>query len=293
MTNLDIDGLLSPQFLSQWKLLYSTQAVVLLAPGVLGGVALLVLTNRYQHYLTLPLCLVAMPLIFYFITLVVAGLTMDQLRTNGWVSQETSPFAFYECWELFSAQIHWSAIIDIIPTWLAMVFVVAFSSCLDVAAISLDIGTPLDYDHELKVVGSSNCVSGLLGGYTGSYIFSLTIFNLRQGRQLAASTNDEGLASTTEANTTAAQSVPDRASHENGTTGTPSVGRPTERIAGLVIIIAEVIVFVLPWSVSAYLPHFFFGAVLAFIAFDLMVRLLLLMHATVSHQCTGLISAAA
>jgi SulP family sulfate permease len=32
-----------------------------------------------------------------------------------------------------------------------MTFVVAFSSCLDVAAIEMDLGKPLLIDHELKV----------------------------------------------------------------------------------------------------------------------------------------------
>ena len=40
---------------------------------------------------------------------------------------------------------------------------------------------PLDYNHELKTVGISNIISGMTGGYTGSYIFSQTIFSLRMG----------------------------------------------------------------------------------------------------------------
>ncbi len=32
-----------------------------------------------------------------------------------------------------------------------------------------------------KQVGWSNVISGLFGGFTGSYIFSQTIFNLRAG----------------------------------------------------------------------------------------------------------------
>ena len=41
------------------------------------------------------------------------------------------------------------------------------------------MGKPLNYNHELRTVGMSNALSGVLGGYTGSYIFSQTIFNLR------------------------------------------------------------------------------------------------------------------
>ena len=44
-----------------------------------------------------------------------------------------------------------------------------------------EIRKPLDYDHELRMIGVSNVASGLTGGFTGSYIFSQTIFTLRSG----------------------------------------------------------------------------------------------------------------
>lgn len=64
---------------------------------------------------------------------------------------------------------------------IGMVFVVSFSSCLDVAAISMDMGQALDTNNELMTVGISNFLSGLAGGFTGSYIFSQTIFTYRTG----------------------------------------------------------------------------------------------------------------
>ena len=36
-------------------------------------------------------------------------------------------------------KVRWDLATSIIPTWLGMVFVVSFSSCLDVAAISMDM----------------------------------------------------------------------------------------------------------------------------------------------------------
>ncbi|CAM9887746.1 unnamed protein product [Ectocarpus sp. 8 AP-2014] len=64
-----------------------------------------------------------------------------------------------------------------------MIFVVAFSSSLDVAAIEIDMGEPLDTNKELNTVGWSNILSGLTGGFTGSYIFSQTLFTRRTGCQ--------------------------------------------------------------------------------------------------------------
>ncbi|GMH93904.1 hypothetical protein TL16_g12754 [Triparma laevis f. inornata] len=62
---------------------------------------------------------------------------------------------------------------------MSMIIVVAFSSVLDVTAISIDIGQGLEADKELETVGISNALSGLTGGFTGSYIFSQTIFQYR------------------------------------------------------------------------------------------------------------------
>ena len=50
---------------------------------------------------------------------------------------------------------HWSVLPTIAPVWAAMVIIVAFSSCLDVAAIEMDLGRPLDMDGELTTAGIS------------------------------------------------------------------------------------------------------------------------------------------
>ena len=68
-----------------------------------------------------------------------------------------------------------------ILTVLSMIFVVALSSSLDIAAIDLEVSKPLVYNYELGMIGVSNFISGITGGYTGSYIFSQSIFSLRAG----------------------------------------------------------------------------------------------------------------
>ncbi|KAJ8566750.1 hypothetical protein ON010_g6373 [Phytophthora cinnamomi] len=118
--------------------------VLLCVPGVLGGEFLLVVSQRYDNSFILSGAIMIMPVVFFFIMLV-----------------------------------HWGQLPKQFGTWLGMVFIVAFGSCLDIAAIELDMGSKLDFNHELKTVGWSNVVSGVLGGYSGSYIFSQTIFTYR------------------------------------------------------------------------------------------------------------------
>jgi len=87
-----------------------------------------------------------------------------------------------ETWKYMDfKEVQWRALPEQTLTMISMTLVVALSSCLDVAAIELELGKKLDYDHELSTVGLSNFVSGVTGGYSGSYIFSQTIFTLRSG----------------------------------------------------------------------------------------------------------------
>ena len=83
-------------------------------------------------------------------------------------------------WDNFDfAHVRWELLPANLPTWFGMYVVVAFSSSLDVAAIQMDMGKQLDFNHELITIGLSNLVSGCTGGFTGSYIFSQTIFTFR------------------------------------------------------------------------------------------------------------------
>ena len=120
-------------------------------------------------------------------------------------------------WSLLSTQ--WLRLI-------CMFLVVAFSSSLDVAAIEMEVGLPLNYNTELFTVGLSNVVSGLAGGYTGSYIFSQTIFNLRR--------------------------------------------KVSTRWCGYTVAALELIVVVMPVSVTSFVPKLFFGSLLILISVDLM-----------------------
>ncbi|KAG3080280.1 hypothetical protein PI125_g20492 [Phytophthora idaei] len=54
-------------------------------------------------------------------------------------------------------------------TWFG-IFIVEFSYGLDIAAIELDMGISLVFNHEINAVNWSNVVSDRLGGYTGFYI---------------------------------------------------------------------------------------------------------------------------
>jgi len=157
------------------------EKLVFVVPGVAGGFFIYLMVRKFRHVAVLPLCIVCLLIVFYAI-LAITGSTIEDATEKGWVRKSPTIPAWNETWDYLQVdKVVWGAYPQLWMTWLGMLFVVALSSSLDVAAIELEMKKPLNYNQELRVVGISNLISGLTGGYTGSYIFSQTIFSLRIG----------------------------------------------------------------------------------------------------------------
>ncbi|GMH68165.1 hypothetical protein TrST_g5415 [Triparma strigata] len=175
MGGVEINGL------SEWSLLFTEKRMILILPGLLAGMLTYFMVLKLRHMAVLPTCMATIILTFYF-CLWATGMSCDDAREYGWIGKAEVAGPWYETWKYIQFdKVVWRALPAQVVTVVSMTVVVALSSCLDVAAIELELGKKLDYDHELKTVGLSNFVSGLTGGYSGSYIFSQTIFTLRSG----------------------------------------------------------------------------------------------------------------
>lgn len=167
--------------LKDWGLLLDPSNLILAVPGLLTGV-LLTLTSRFAtNSATLPLVMITIPILFY-LAFWLWGISLQEARESGWVGQSSPSVPVSDLVQIIDfSKVRWDLVVEIIPTWFGMVFVVSFASCLDVAAISIDMGQPLDTNRELATVGICNFMSGIGLGFTGSYIFSQTIFTYRTG----------------------------------------------------------------------------------------------------------------
>lgn len=131
----------------------------------------------------LPMVLIVTPIIF-FVVLFCAGIPLDAARDAGWIPYpDQNPAAGWQCFGLYNnfQDIGWDTMPSQLPLVAGLFCVVAFGSVLDVAAIQAEQPKPLDFDGELRMIGMSNFASGCFGGFTGSYIFSQTVFSQRQG----------------------------------------------------------------------------------------------------------------
>jgi MFS superfamily sulfate permease-like transporter len=94
----------------------------------------------------------------FYIVIYVTGLHIEGAREYGWVGQVSPPVPVSDLLALVDfSLVRWDLVLDILATWTGMVFVVSFASCLDVAAISMDMGEALDTNKELATVGICNC----------------------------------------------------------------------------------------------------------------------------------------
>eukprot|EP00884_Botryococcus_braunii_P017695 jgi/Botrbrau1/4609/Bobra.60_2s0094.1 len=170
-----------------WANLLAKDPAIKFVPTLAATAAMYLTMNYVSHPMALPAVLLAVPLAFHAV-LLATGTSLQQAADLGWVMQPEPGRNFWEIYQLFNIHdlkldgIYFPAMLEQVPKVMALFFVVAFGSCLDVAAIQADSPEPLDYNHELKTVGLSNLVVGLSGaGLTGSYIFSQTIFSMRAG----------------------------------------------------------------------------------------------------------------
>lgn len=142
--------------LADWGNLLNLHSLLLAIPGLGAGLILTLASRNITNDAALPLIMVAIPVVFYVI-LWLSGQSLEGAREGGWVGEVAPPVPVTELFHLVDfSLVKWSLWTKILPTWCGMVFVVSFASCLDVAAISIDMGEALDTNHELATVGVCN-----------------------------------------------------------------------------------------------------------------------------------------
>jgi SulP family sulfate permease len=150
-------------------------------PGLVWAALLLYLRKRIKSPLLVPGMLMGGLLLFYlFIT--VGPYSVSQAREGGWL---VGPFVGSAANVLPTladfdfAAIHWPTLFG---QWVNMSTVVAMSVIallLNGTGLELAANRDLDINHELRVAGVANLVSGLFGGMVGYQQLSVSTMNYR------------------------------------------------------------------------------------------------------------------
>ncbi|KAK4105759.1 hypothetical protein N658DRAFT_483179 [Parathielavia hyrcaniae] len=138
------------------------------------------ITSKYF----LPLYILAIPAAFYVLTASLSLLNPDKLRDGGWVFE--GPPADEPWWYFYTLyklnQVHWGAIAECIPAMLALTFFGILHVPINAPALALNTGEDhADLDHELKLHGYSNFLSGAAGSIQNYLVYSNSLFFMRSG----------------------------------------------------------------------------------------------------------------
>ncbi|KAI1501723.1 cyclic nucleotide-binding domain-containing protein [Biscogniauxia marginata] len=138
------------------------------------------ITSRYF----LPVYIICIPVVFYIFVLSLDSLHTETLRETGWIFEapETGqPWWYF--WTLYKFHlVHWGAILETVPAMFALTFFSLLHVPINVPALAQNIGEDnLDLNHELKLHGYSNFLSGLVGSIQNYLVFANTLFFVRSG----------------------------------------------------------------------------------------------------------------
>ena len=143
--------------LGDWVKVFDTKNLILATPGMIAGLILTYTSFKATNSAVLPAVMVAIPAAFYLV-IWWTGIGLEGAREGGWVGEVAPSVPVTDLFTLVDfSLVRWDLWTEIFGTWVGMVFVVSFASCLDVAAISLDMGQALDTNRELATVGICNC----------------------------------------------------------------------------------------------------------------------------------------
>ncbi|KAH8885218.1 hypothetical protein GQ53DRAFT_785789 [Thozetella sp. PMI_491] len=132
----------------------------------------------------LPMFILTIPLVFYFFVFSLDALNTDALRDHGWIFEgppSGEPWWYFYTLYKFD-QVHWGAVLQCVPAMMALTFFGILHVPINVPALALNTGEDhADLDHELKLHGYSNFLSGLAGSIQNYLVYANTVFFMRSG----------------------------------------------------------------------------------------------------------------
>lgn len=164
---------------SALPLLLHAETLVRWLPGLALAIVLLVVLRLSAHPLALPGLLLGATGVFH-IVLWVSGIPAAAARASGWL---LGPFPDEGLWQLptveFLRQARWDVIVAQSGTLATLLLIALLSFLLNATGLELAAQRDVELDHELKVVGVANVVSGVGGGPVGYHALGMSALSHR------------------------------------------------------------------------------------------------------------------
>ncbi len=167
--------------ISNLEELLSFDQLVLWGPGVIFGIVLFLAQRYSKHYLTLPGILIGGIVIFY-LALMILGISVQEAMDMGLLLGTSADQSTWQ--PIFNQNfldVDWAAILGQSGNIAILLILCAVSLLLNASAIEVAFRKDLDLNHELRIAGVCNLVSGFGGGAVGFQALSLSCLSLRMG----------------------------------------------------------------------------------------------------------------
>jgi len=152
-------------------------------PGLIFALILLVILRRYSHFLILHGMLIGVFVGFYVI-LALTGTSKAEASDQGWLL-DVLPEGDQQLWQPITPSdlklVDWSEVAGQSSNLLAIAAVSAIALLLNATGLELVTGRDVDLNRELKSVGLSNLMAGLIGSPVGFHALGGTALAQKMG----------------------------------------------------------------------------------------------------------------
>ena len=164
-----------PLTLKDFPGLFRTDILVHWLPGLIFGLALLLILRRSSHFLIIP-GMLALGIGLFYLALALAGIPVSQAAQAGWLLGPFEQEALFQpLTPAAITQVNWPAILSQLDKIGAVIALSLISLLLNVSALEVEVKEDIDMNRELGAAGLANLVAGLFGSPVGYQALSLTV----------------------------------------------------------------------------------------------------------------------
>lgn len=164
---------------SNLGMLFARGAVMHWLPGVIFGIALVVVTRKFDHILVVPAMLVFGIILFYGY-LFISHVSFSSAQNAGWL---LGPFPQGALWEPMNlrllGEVNWTLIAGQINNIGAVTMISVVALLLNSSALELIGRDDFDLNRELISAGVGNMLAAFTGGSAGYHYLSLSAISIR------------------------------------------------------------------------------------------------------------------
>ncbi len=162
--------------------LFQPEVIFRWTPGVILAFIMLLILNRYSHFLILPFLLIA-PVILFYGFVFASDTPVSELNLQGWLLGPFPDSNLLPSLHLSDmALIHWDSILMQAGGMASIIMISVVSMLLNVSGIELALQQDVNINRELRVIGLGNILSGLIGGGVSYHALTDTVINHKVGK---------------------------------------------------------------------------------------------------------------